>query len=213
MAAPVALRNSVSDLVEYADRDLAALWREVNDAAQARAALMDVLPALVETYGQAAATLAATWYDQAREKAAVRGAFSAIPVGPSERGAQALAGWATSTATDISTLQTLILGGLQRRIADNVRDTIAGSSIADPSAKGWARAGNGGCTSGFCDMLIGRGAVYSEATADFASHDHCQCYAVPAFDGLPRPVKPFTPSLRNVSDADRARVRDYIATH
>lgn len=213
MAAPAALRKSVDQLVGYASRDLSALWREVNDAAQARVALMDVLPALVETYGSAAATLAATWYDDAREKAAVRGAFSAIPVEPSDRGARALAGWATSTATDMTTLQALVLGGLQRRIADNVRGTIAGSSIADPSAQGWARAGAGGCTSGFCDMLIGRGAVYSESTADFASHDNCQCYAVPAFDGQPRPVKRYTPSLRNVSDADRARVREYLRTH
>lgn len=213
MAAPTQLRSSVNELVRFANRDLSALWREVSDAAQARTALMDVLPALVETYGQAAATLAAAWYDDARAKAAVKGSFTAIPADPSDRGAQALAGWATSTATDIATLQTLISGGLQRRIADNVRDTVSGSAIADPSARGWARAGNGGCTSGFCDMLIARGAVYTEATADFASHDHCQCYAVPAFDGQPRPVKPYTPTLRNVSDADRARVREYLRTH
>lgn len=213
MAAPTALRNSVDQLVGYANRDLSALWREVGDAAQARVALMDILPALIETYGSAASTLAATWYDDAREKAGVRGRFDAIPVAPSDRGAQALAGWATSQATSVDALRTLLLGGIQRRIADNVRGTISGSSIADPSARGWAREGSGGCTSGFCDMLIARGAVYSEATADFASHDHCQCYAVPAFDGQPRPVKPYTPSLRNVSDADRARVRDYVATH
>jgi hypothetical protein len=30
-------------------------------------------------------------------------------------------------------------------------------------------------------MLIGRGAVYSEATADFQSHDHCNCQAEPAW--------------------------------
>lgn len=213
MAAPLELRNSVADLVEYADRDLSALWREVSDAAQARIALMDILPALIETYGSAAASLAATWYDDARAKAAVRGSFAAIPVDPSDRGAQALVGWATQQATSMESLQTLLLGGIQRRLADHVRGTIADSSIADPSAKGWAREGSGGCTSGFCDMLIARGAVYSEASADFASHDHCQCYAVPAFDGAPRPVKPYTPTLRNVSDADRARVREYIATH
>jgi hypothetical protein len=213
MAAPPALRNSTNQLLGFAKRDLAALWREVSDAAQARTALMDLLPAIVTTYGAAAATLAATWYDDAREKAAVRGSFTAIPVEPGDRGAQALAGWASSQANDLGSMQTLILGGLQRRIADNVRGTIAGSSIADPSAHGWAREGSGGCTSGFCDMLIARGAVYTEASADFASHDHCQCFAVPAFDGLPRPVKPYTPSLRGSTEADRARTREYIASH
>jgi hypothetical protein len=213
MSAPPALRNSTSELLRYAERDLAALWKQVSDAAQARVALMDVLPSLIETYGSAAATLAATWYDEARTKAAVAGSFEAIPIEPSDRGAHALVGWATQTATDMDTLQVLLMGGVQRRIADHMRDTIATSAVTDPQAKGWARAGQGGCTSGFCDMLIARGAVYTEASADFAAHDHCQCYAVPAFDGEPRPVKPYTPSLRNVSDADRARVRDYLRTH
>ena len=53
------------------------------------------------------------------------------------------------------------------------------SSTTDPKARGWQRVGVGECD--FCSMLIGRGAVYSEATADFLSHDHCHCYAEPAF--------------------------------
>ena len=45
------------------------------------------------------------------------------------------------------------------------------------------------------------------------AHDHCHCSAVPAWSGEPRPVKPYTPSARKATDADRARVRDWIATH
>lgn len=213
MAAPAPLRNSVNELVGYARNDLDALWRQVSDAAQARVALMDVMPALVQTYGSAAATLAATWYDDARAKAGVHGRFEAIPVESGDRGAQSLVGWATTQANDMDSLQVLLLGGVQRRIADHVRGTVASSSVADPSATGWAREGSGECKSGFCDMLIARGAVYTEAGADFASHDNCHCYAVPAFKGRPRPVKPYTPTLRNVSDADRARVREYLRTH
>lgn len=211
MATPATLRRSVDQLVGFANRDLSALWRQVNDAAQARVALMDVLPALVETYGQAAATLAAQWYDEARAKADIGGSFQGIPVGPSDRGAQALAGWATSTANDMSTLEALVLGGLQRRIGDAARETVMGSAIADPKATGWQRQAFGGCE--FCQMIAGRGAVFSEASADFASHDHCGCVAVPAFDGRQRPVKPYTPSLRTATDADRARVREYLRTH
>lgn len=33
----------------------------------------------------------------------------------------------------------------------------------------------------FCRMLAGRGAVYSEGTASFLSHDHCSCTAEPEF--------------------------------
>jgi hypothetical protein len=30
-------------------------------------------------------------------------------------------------------------------------------------------------------MLIGRGAVYTEASVDFEAHDHCHCGAEPAW--------------------------------
>lgn len=178
MATPAALRRSTGQLVGYAKRDLNALWREVSDAAQARTALMDILPALVETYGTAAATLAATWYDDARAKAAVKGTFEAIPIEANDRGAQALAGWATETATSVEALQTLVLGGLQRRIADHSRLTIMDSSIKDPRAKGWRRVGDGSSCD-FCSMLLERGAVYREDTADFTAHDHCGCWSEP----------------------------------
>lgn len=178
MSAPTQLRSGVNQLVRYADRDLSALWRGVADVPQARTALMDVLPALIETYGSAASALAATWYDDLRETSGIARAFQAIPVEASERGAQALAGWATSTATDVPSLQSLILGGVQRRIADHSRLTVMTSSVQDPVARGWRRVGDGSSCD-FCSMLLDRGSVYSEETADFKSHDSCGCGAEP----------------------------------
>lgn len=203
------LRDGVQGLFGYAARDLAALWAQVETAAQAQIALNDVLPGLIDTYGSAAAILAANWYDDLRDKLAVKGSFTAIPADIADTGSHALVGWALSTATDLEAFQGLVQGGMQRRIANFSRDTIAGSSIADPHARGWQRVGSGSCA--FCAMLIGRGAVYSQSTADFASHDHCHCSAVPAFDGHPRPVQPYTPSEWRGSDADRARARAWIA--
>lgn len=203
------LRDGVAGLVVYARRDLSALWQQVSDAATAQVALHDILPGLVDTYGAAAATLAADWYDEARAKADVSGRFTAVPADIRDSGAHALVGWALATATDYATFQSLVDGGMQRRIANFSRATITGSSVADPKAVGWQRVGSGECA--FCRMLIGRGAVYTQATADFASHDHCRCSAVPAWNGRPHPVKPFTPSERGVSDADRARARAWIA--
>lgn len=173
------LRSDTAKLVRLADRDLSRLWRLVANGAAADEALHDLLPAIVREYGAAGGSVAAEWYDQQREKVGARGRFAAIPVAPSDRGANALVGWALATATDDTTLQSLILGGTQRRIADHVRYTIAGSSVADPAARGWQRTGIGECE--FCQVLIGRGAVYAEATADFASHDNCNCAAEPAF--------------------------------
>jgi hypothetical protein len=48
---------------------------------------------------------------------------------------------------------------------------------------------------------------------DFAAHDHCRCIAVPAFAGRPTPVQPYTPTSRDITDADRTRVRAYLAEH
>lgn len=205
------LRDGVTGLVGFARRDLAALWGQVRTAAEAQTALRDILPGLIDTYGLAAASLAADWYDELRDKTGVAGRFRAIPADIKDTGAQALIGWAATEASDLEGFQGLILGGTQRRIANFSRGTITGSSVADPKATGWQRVGSGECA--FCAMLIGRGAVYTEATADFASHDHCNCSAVPAFGGHSRPVKPFTPSTRNSSDADRARVRAWLADH
>lgn len=209
------LRRDIAELARLADNDLAALWRQVSTAAQAQVALAEILPQLIETYGAAAATVAADWYDEAREKAGVGRRFVAEPAEVGDTGAAQLAGWGVGPLyaenPDWNAARVLIGGGLQRRIANAARDTIRGNSVRDGSADGWQRSASGGCD--FCQMLAGRGAVYTEASADFASHDWCGCVAVPAFKGEPRPVKPYTPSVRDSSEADRARVREYLRTH
>lgn len=173
------LRRAVAELTRELGTDLTVVWRQVERAADAGTALNDILPALIEQYGLAAGALAANWYDDLRAKAETRGSFTAIPADIRDVGAHALVGWATTTATDYAAFQSLILGGSQRRVANFARQTVMGSSVADPSARGWQRVGIGECA--FCQMLIGRGAVYTEATADFQSHDHCNCQAEPAF--------------------------------
>ena len=211
MTTPTLLRSDLDVLTGLAAADLAVIWREARDAVATEAALRDILPALVDTYGAAAATVAADWYDDLRDEKRVARRFTAIPAAIDDTGTQALVGWALSEATDYAAFTNLVTGGAQRRILNFSRLTLTGSAVNDPASSGWQRTGVGEC--GFCRMLIGRGAVYSEATADFASHDNCRCQAVPAFDGLPKPVEPFTPSTRGVSDADRARARAYIAEH
>jgi hypothetical protein len=159
--------------------DLGSAWRGVDAPELAEAALRDVLPGLVDAYGAAAATVAANWYDDLRDEREVRGRFRAIPAAIAETGTQALIGWAAAEATDLAAFKTLVEGGTQRRIANFARQTVTGSSVADPQARGWQRTGAGDCD--FCAMLIGRGAVYTEASVDFPAHDHCNCGAEPAW--------------------------------
>lgn len=209
-------RRDLVALTALAGDDVRVAWRGFTTADSARDGLAAMLPRLAQVYGAAAATLAADWYDDLRADLGLPGRFRAIPAAlPDDLGTDALAGWGTgplfSDEPDVSAAQSLILGGMQRRIMNSDRDTLTISSVADPAATGWQRVGGGSCE--FCAMLIGRGVVYSQASADFASHDHCHCTAAPAFQGQPRPVRPFTPSLRDSTPADRARVREYIATH
>lgn len=215
MPTPTDLRNAVDDLNTLAARDLRSIWRQVSTATQAREALADVLPALIHTYGVAAGAVAADWYDELRDDLNVDRRFSAIVADLGQTGGEALAGWGVgplfAATPDWKSAQVLIEGGLQRRIANAARETVSTSAIEDPGARGWQRSASGGCA--FCQMLASRGAVFSESSADFASHDHCRCMAVPAFEGRPRSVKPYTPSQRDISDVDRDRVRAYLAEH
>lgn len=207
-------RRALRDLNILSQRDIDALWRSVGADPKA---LTDLLPELVDTYGSAAASLAADWYDDLRADSGARGSFTAFVPEPDSAGTSALVGWATATASDDESFQELILGGLQRRITNFARDTITTSSIRDPGAKGWMRIGHGECD--FCAMLVGRGAVYTEKSVKFHSHDHCNCTAAPAFNpAQEHEIRgEFVPSARRRSDeqrnADNARVRDWIANN
>lgn len=208
-------RSDLDELVRLARVDLGALWNEVDQPAVARELLADVLPQIVTLYGTAAGTLAADWYDDLRQEEEVAGRFSAITAELPNRGrTDSLAEWSTlqlfSTTPNFAAAFTLVSGGLQRVISNVGRQTITRSSVADPQSTGWQRVGHGKGDCAFCKMLIGRGAVYREASVDFASHDHCKCTAAPAFAGKPKPVRPYKPSLRETTEADRARVRTFI---
>lgn len=215
MPSPADLRSGISGLSALAARDLNRLWREVDSAVRAKEALADILPALVATYGLASSTLAADWYDDLRDELNVKGRFSAIVTDIEDLGTDELAGFGVGPLFDANpdwaSARTLVEGGVQRRIANAARETVRVSSIEDPRAKGWQRSASGGCA--FCQMVASRGIVFSESSADFASHDHCRCLAVPAFDGFEKPVRPYTPTDRDINDADRARVRAYLAEH
>lgn len=236
MATQVALhRADLEVIVGQATGDLTKAMVAV-PAANAhgfRDALTEVLTGLVEFYVPAAATLGADWYDELRVEAEAPGRFTArVATGPDAGRVQSLAGWAVeplfgATPSVAKTLERAS-GGLQRIVADADRASISMSSIADPASVGWRRTGNGECP--FCRMLIGRGAVYSAATVEFKSHDHCKCGALPDFDS-PRltirwgadhkktrlledgdrrdPRK--TTGIR--SDADRKRLQQWLRDH
>lgn len=173
------LRSETASLVRLADRDLSRLWRLVANGAAADEALHDLLPAIVREYGAAGGAMAAEWYDQQREKVDAKGQFYADPIPADDRGTHALVGAAVTQATDDTTLKTLILGGVQRRLADHVRLTVANNSVTDRAAQGWVRVGSGGACD-WCDRYLD-GEVRTVEGYDFDAHDNCQCSVDVAF--------------------------------
>ena len=180
-------RRDLAELTGLARNDLTLIWREFNTATAARDGLIELLPRMVSIYGSAAATLGADFFDEMRDAAAVKGRFRAIPAELPDQGrTDALARWGVSplfaAEPDYTSALTLVSGGLQRIISNADRQSVTGSSVIDSRAQGWQRVG-AGASCDFCSMLLGRGAVYSEATADFLTHDHCNCGAEPVFEG------------------------------
>lgn len=174
------LRAETASLVRLADRDLTRLWRLVADGASAEVALRDLLPSIITEYGSVGAAMAAEWYDQKREKAEARGRFTALPIPSEDRGAQGLIGFSLNTATNDNALKTLILGGVQRRIADHVRLTVTNNSVSDRAAEGWVRVGLAGHCS-WCDQYLD-GEVRTVEGYDFDAHDNCNCAVEPVFN-------------------------------
>lgn len=212
MATATELRRYLALLSDDATADLAALWANLT-LTDVDAALRDVLPALVDNYSAGAALVSAEWYDEHRADLNVPGTYAAeVPPAAANVGVDALAGWGSSLAAENwDTALELISGGLQRRIVNAGREVITGNVFRDPQGRGWQRQARAdGC--GFCQMLAGRGTVYrSQGTADFGAHDHCHCLALPAFSDRPVPVRKYTPTARTITDADRARTREWIA--
>lgn len=220
---PSEARDVLAGLSALAVADLSAVFAKLEGASadEVRDALMEALPGIGDAYGLAAGSMAAYWYEDLREQSGVPGAFAADPaepVGPARW--ESLTRWGVSPlygpSADPGAALELLSGGLQRTVADRHRLTIVDNSIRDPRSSGWKRVGVGD-NCGFCRMLIGRGAVYTDATVTFRSHDRCNCAASPTW--APNVVKiskePYRQSQRNRSDEtksrDNERAKEYIA--
>lgn len=193
--------------------DLEQLWRL--PAATTAAALMDVLPGLVNDWALATASVAADWYDELRELQEVDGRFAAIVEDfAADLGTEALAGWGAEALTrpepDLALARYRVEGGMQKRIANVANRTVSHSAAEDPQARGYMRRTRAGACK-FCRMVASRGGVYTKSSVTFACHEHCFCEAVPAWGGRSLPVGLYKPSDRPSTPEDRARVRKWIA--
>ena len=162
----------------------------LNKPEDARNLLLAVTPELVRQYGDMAASVAADTYEEWRRLEGVAGRYTAkmfdSPYLGAIEGTVRRAAGALWTDDPVAALVSLE-GPLSKYVLAAGRETTARNVDADPQARGWQRIVRvGGC--GFCQMLAGRGGVYSEAGVHFAAHGDCHCSAVPSWDANAKPV-------------------------
>lgn len=181
-----------SDLEEFrqANTALAALVRgEVEDLFRslnlsrpeaARDALLELVPVLVQEYGQAAAGLAAEWYEEQRVASGAVGVFRArlapsVPAEAVQAQVRYQAGhlWTPTPEAALSALLTSV----DKFVKQPSRDTMA--SNAKREGVRYARVPRGSKTCSFCLTLASRDAVYtSKKSAGGDGNDYhgdCNC--------------------------------------
>lgn len=212
MATPQQLRDDTAAVSALAVEQMGGLIAGLPDEA-VREAMSDVLPGLIVEFQNAASVLAAEWYDEFRSDLDVPGSHAAFLPDFRDPGVEEMLRWAESESQSMLPQIKLIEGGVIRRVVNGSRETVIGNAAKDPQALGhqrYARSASAGACS-FCRLLAGRGTVYrSEQSASFGAHDSCGCVAVVAFSDRPIPVRPYEASTKNITDADRARVRDWL---
>lgn len=134
-----------------------------------------------------ASELAREFYDSVREDAAPTKERHSIDLEPyffewlQQRLEPAKRDFVAGDAPD-SALEA-VTGLVTKEVEDSGRRTIIRGVDSDPQATHWARYDPKQPTCAFCIMLISRGPVYKKETAQFLSHKHCTCKAVPVFKG------------------------------
>jgi hypothetical protein len=165
------------------ERDIAKVMSgiDLTDAVAARLALVEAVPPIVERYGEIAATVAADWFDEAREAAGVAGAYRARVVVPDKTPAvietiHRAVGGLFGADPDVGGVSNAITSKAARYALEASRQTIIDNALDDHETKGWRReALPTACP--FCRSLVGNFAY----KADFDAHDKCNCFAVPIY--------------------------------
>lgn len=208
-----AVNSANRDIATLVTSQITAFWRgvDVSTPESAREALNGFVPELVRTYGEAAALVAANFYDDLRDKARAKGSFQAVLADPvAVAQVQGMIRWAVGPLAGEPAYDTEITNdaGARERVTVPAvppdprsalkrvtlaavrlarqpgRLTIADNARRDPAKARWARVPSGK-TCAFCSLLASRGAVYqSRDTAGMRHyHDDCDCEPTPMWDG------------------------------
>src|SRR5690348_16293288 len=126
---PAAQRAALAAVTERMLAELRQLWPSLPVPNLQPLLSYEVLPAISHQYGEAAATLAAVWYDVLRFSYNVPGRFAAdLAPQPADEMFRAISNWAAApaeaTTPDLETALARTEGAAQKMVADMSRDTV-----------------------------------------------------------------------------------------
>lgn len=189
----IAYRHSLDKLVAAARKDLERAWPTIRRLTPeaARDALADLMLGLTDTYGNAAAAVAAQWFEDLRPSKL--GPFKTTLAKPAPVGqVDGVTGWATRHLWngDPENTRRDLHNAMQRLVEQPARDTIEENGKRDKRGRPrFARVPSGGKTCAFCFMLASRGFVYGstkKAGGDGNKfHDDDRCMIVPGWGDNP----------------------------
>ncbi|MGP5022368.1 VG15 protein [Glutamicibacter arilaitensis] len=167
---------------------------DLDNPVSARAALFELVPPLIERWGDVSATAAAEWFEGFRAANGLPGPFRSVlaPPLPIEQ-VNARIGFATREAGHLFAGQTSEFADFMLLIANEYslapgHNTVWNNSARDGAA--FARVPEPGACD-FCLMLASRGFVYSRGTVDQTQgadgemtrfHGGCRCHAMPVWE-------------------------------
>jgi len=216
------LRDRIDDVIDHMERQFAQVTPTLEGLAadalrgnrtangELQQVGRQVLAPMIDTYGVAAGSLAADWYDLNRDLLKVGGSWSGAMLQTPNVDTGPLIGGTVKEFVTTSSILSGIQAGMEMRVRQAAQGTLMDSVLRDPQATGWGRVASAGCC-GFCAMLAGRGAVYrTRHTATFCPHLHCRCQALPLWRADPtgesmRSREDTISTRRALTDEQRAR--------
>ena len=169
------------------------IWQQLQGmpAPQQRDMLLELVPALIDKYGDMGSTAAADWYKQVRSKW-FDDEYEPVLADPVH---DDLTGMIRAKANmlfehdgqyDPNTYLSYLNRLISRGVRGGGRSTIVSAVRRDRRGPRYARVPSGVKTCAFCAMLAGRGFVYSSAEAAGGAfnryHAECDCEIVPSWD-------------------------------
>lgn len=205
-------RDTVAGIATLAQNDLGAYAQSILNESPERVAaqLRAATPAVVGTYGEAAAVAGALFYETNRPKPGFTADLAVAPVGDR---VQSALGWALlplfrPERFDLGPQETVnrLNGLVQGLVAAQDRETVRGAAKKDRTSTGTHLFATAGACA-FCALMS------AQSVRGGHWHNDCKCVEVPAWEGAPVPDDEVQDAHSAAFTGARKQIEDARYTH